>query len=308
VSDPAETSEQPGTRISFGSWAFSFGPFADDPWPFDRLCKYAARVGYDGVEINGFRPHPHHDDYADDQSCASLRASIRDAGLGISGYAPDFTRVPPAEAPLEAYLAEIDATRAFCERMGISLLRTDTVSPPADLAPEEYDRRFAQLTTAWKAAAARCRRSGVTLIWEFEPGFWLNRPSEVRRVAEAVDDEGFAILFDTSHARTGVAGSRHPGTPEILDGGVPAYARLLADRIGHLHLIDNDGSLHDDETSAHLQFGEGDIDFWATLDALSDVLPRLDWWTVDFCFSPTTERDAEAAVPIVRDLLARTRR
>jgi sugar phosphate isomerase/epimerase len=307
VSDPGQTVGQTETRISFGSWAFSFGPFAGDPWPFDRLCEYAARVGYDGVEINGFRPHPHHDDYADDQSCARLLASIRDTGLGISGYAPDFTRVPPAEAPLDDYLTEIDATRAFCERMGISLLRTDTVSPPVDLAPQEYDRRFAQLTKAWQAAAERCRRSGVTLIWEFEPGFWLNRPSEVRRVADAVDDEGFAILFDTSHARTSAAGSRNPGTPEILDGGVPAYARLLADRIGHLHLIDNDGSLHDDETSAHLQFGDGDIDFDATLSALSDVLPRLDWWTVDFCFSPTTERDAELAVPIVRDLLARIR-
>ena len=307
MSDPSDTTKRAETKISFGSWAFSFGPFADDPWPFDRLCDYAARAGYDGVEINGFRPHPHHHDYADDQSCARLRASIHDAGLGISGYAPDFTRVPPAEAPLDDYLTEIDATRAFCERMGISLLRTDTVSPPVELAREEYDRRFANLTKAWQAAAERCRRSGVTLIWEFEPGFWLNRPSEVRRVAETVDNEGFAILFDTSHARTGAAGSRNPGTQEILDGGVPAYARLLADRIAHLHLIDNDGSLHDDETSAHLQFGDGDIDFDATLDALSAVLPRLDWWTVDFCFSATTERDAEVAVPIVRDLLARTK-
>ena len=29
-------------KLSLGSWAFSFGPFASAPWSFDRLCAYAA--------------------------------------------------------------------------------------------------------------------------------------------------------------------------------------------------------------------------------------------------------------------------
>jgi sugar phosphate isomerase/epimerase len=292
-------------KLAFGSWAFSFGPFADAPWSFESLCRYAADAGYDGVEINGFRPHPHHADYDSDPKCAELRALIADAGLEPSGYAPDFTTVPPSEVPEESYLAEIDAARRFCERMGIGILRVDTVSPPDAHAADEYERRFAHLVKTWGAAAERCRRSGITLVWEFEPGFWLNKPSEVLRVAESVGDPAFKLLFDTSHAYMGaVAAARQTGEPETLEGGVAEYARLVNPHIGHVHLIDSDGSLHDDETSAHIPFGQGDVDFPAALQALRPALDGMEWWGIDFCFCPTTEADARTAVPFVRDLAA----
>jgi sugar phosphate isomerase/epimerase len=295
-----------GPRVAFGSWAFAFGPFAADPWSFDRLCRYAAAVGYDGVEINGFRPHPHDEDFDSDARCAQLSARIADLGLGISGYAPDFTGAPPAEAPLADYLRRLDSTLAFCRRMGITTLRTDTVSPPVALDPAEYDRRTDRLVRAWREAARRCADSGVTLVWEFEPGFWLNRPSQVAHVLAEVGHPSFRVLFDTSHAYTGaVGGARQGDRPELLPGGAVAYAQLLAPWLGHLHLIDSDGSLHDDETSAHLPFGTGRIDFEAVLTALTPQAGELPWWTVDFCFCPTTEQDAAVAVPYVRGLLAR---
>ena len=43
-------------KLSLGSWAFTFGPFSNDPWPFSRVLEFIAEAGYDGVEINGFRP------------------------------------------------------------------------------------------------------------------------------------------------------------------------------------------------------------------------------------------------------------
>jgi len=158
-------------ELAFGSWAFSFGPFADHPWEFDRLCRFAAEAGYAGVEINGFRPHPHHCDYEDAKKVAALRDLMRDEAVTPVAYAPDFTAVPPGEVATELYLEEIDAARAFCERMEISLLRVDSVSPPDVLPPDEYERRFERLVTTWGAAARRCAESGVALVWEFEPGF-----------------------------------------------------------------------------------------------------------------------------------------
>jgi sugar phosphate isomerase/epimerase len=294
-------------RIAFGSWAFAFGPFAADPWSFDRLCQYAAGAGYDGVEINGFRPHPHDEDFDSDASCRELSARMADLGLGISGYAPDFRTAPPAEVPLGDYLRRLDSVLAFCTRMGIRVLRTDTVTAPVTLDPAEHERRLAWLVTAWQEAARRCAAAGVTLVWEFEPGFWLNRPSQVIRLLAEVGHPSFRVLFDTSHAYTGaVAGARHGPDPELLTGGAVEYARLLAPWLGHLHLIDSDGSLHDNETSAHLPFGTGRLDFDAVIAALGTGPGRLSWWTVDFCFCPTTERDAAAAVPYVRALAKRT--
>lgn len=290
-------------KLSLGSWAFSFGPFASAPWSFDRLCAYAASAGFDGVEINGFRPHPHHDDYDSDQKCRELVAMIADSGLGISGYAPDLTAVPPARVAAGDYLDVINRTLAFCDRLGIGTLRVDSVSPTEQLAAVPYEQRFARLAAVWHAAAERCAQHGVSLVWEFEPGFWLNRPSEVVRMKETVGHANFGILFDSSHAYTGaVAGARQGPEPELLAGGPAEYAQLLLPYIRHLHLIDSDGSLHDGTTSDHLPFGDGLVDFPALLTALAPVRDRLPWWCLDFCFCPTTERDARRAVPLVREL------
>jgi sugar phosphate isomerase/epimerase len=131
----------------------------------------------------------------------------------------------------------------------------------------------------------------------------LNRPSEVLRLLSEVDHPSFRVLYDTSHAYTGaVAGGRQGADPELLDGGEVEYAALLRPWLGHLHLIDSDGTLHNEETSNHLPFGTGAVDFRGVLDALDPEVTSLPWWTVDFCFCPTTERDGRLAVPFVQGL------
>ena len=290
-------------KLSLGSWAFSFGPFSNDPWPFSRVLAFAAQAGYDGVEINGFRPHPHPEDYDTDAKCKDLVREIEGYGLGISGYAPDFTEVPPAEVDPAAYLKVFRRCLDFCNRCGISTLRVDSVSPPVSFPPEEYEQRFTRLTTTWRKAAEEAGRAGVRMVWEFEPGFWLNKPAEVRRVFEVVGHDSFKLLFDTSHAYMGaVVGARQTGNKELLSG-VAEYARYLGNRIGHLHLIDSDGSLHNDETSTHMAFGEGKIDFIDALTALKPVVSHLPWWCVDFCFNPKTPGAGKDAVPYVHQLM-----
>ena len=70
-------------QVSIGSWAFAFGPYEPAPWSFERVCDFAAAAGYDGVEINGFRPHPHYDDFAGGKGTKELKAEITGRGLGI---------------------------------------------------------------------------------------------------------------------------------------------------------------------------------------------------------------------------------
>jgi len=293
-------------RVSLGSWAFSFGPFATDPWPFSKVLSYVADAGYDGVEINGFRPHPHPDDYDTPARCAELSKQIEGLGLGVSGYGPDLTHVPPAEVSAADYLAAIRKCLRFCSGCGIGTLRVDTVSPPRALEKAEYESRFAKLAATWNAAAEECRREGIALVWEFEPGFWLNKPSEVKRLHDAVGHDSFGLLFDTSHAYMGaVVAARQTGAKETLPGGVAEYAAYLGERIAHFHVIDSDGTLHDDETSTHAPFGQGRIDFDAVLRAMQKVVEPLEWWCVDYCFCATTETDARDAVGFLREIAAR---
>lgn len=291
-------------KFALGSWAFSFGPFAAAPWSFERVCRYAADAGYHGIEINGFRPHPHPDDYATDARCRELGGFLADLGLGISAYAPDFRATPPAEDDSGRYLAELDKALRFCERLNIRLLRVDTVSPPGALSAALYEERRDRLVRNWYAAATSCAAAGVTLVWEFEPGFWLNRPSEVLSLAATIDHPAFRVLFDTSHAyMCAVVGARQEGADEGRPGGDLDFARRLRPHLGHFHLIDSDGRLHDGETSIHAPFGTGFVNFPTLIDALAPEVSRLEWWGVDFCFCPTTERDARAAVPYLNQLL-----
>jgi sugar phosphate isomerase/epimerase len=299
------TAREAGTsvpQISLGSWAFSFGPFEKDPWSFDRFAKYAAKHRYDGVEINGFRPHPHDEDYSA-LAARDLSARLAADGLGVSGYAPDLRSTPPGEVSLDDYLSRISSVARFCEAAGITTVRVDTITGPG--GPTGIDPAAARraLVTAWKRSADDLASAGVELVWEFEPGFWINRPSQVLALVEEIDRPNFGILFDSSHAHTVAAyGARQGDGPELLPGGAVDYARLLAPWVRHLHLIDSDGSLHDGDTSEHLPFGAGEIAFPAVLDALGEAAARLPWWTVDFCFWPDTVRDAAVAVPVVTQL------
>ena len=292
-------------RVSFGSWAFAFGPFEREPWSIARICEYLEAKGYDGIEVNGFRPHPHDLDFNSEDTCRVLRDLVAGHGLGVSAYAPDLTDVPPTRVEEMDYLRRIDSARAFCERVGTSILRVDTVVPPRPVRTTPEDPEFQRLARVWRQAAARCKRSGITMVWEFEPGFWLNRPREVVGLLEEVAHPNFKVLFDSSHAyTTAVRCARHGREPEAVPGGVSEYGRLLAPWVGHLHLIDSDGSLHDDDTSTHIPFGEGNIDFTGLLGSLGGVASGLAWWTVDLCFSPRTEEEGIGAVAFVRNLLA----
>ena len=208
--------------------------------------------------------------------------------------------MPPARATTAAYGAEIDKAREFCEALEIGRLRVDTVMPPQEMSPEEYEGCFAQLATSWADAARRCGRSGVTLVWEFEPGFWLNRPGEVERLAKEVGDDNFGILFDSSHAYTGgVRGARQGGTPELMPT-VATYATRLLPFIRHLHLADADGRLHDEDTSVHTPLGQGRVDFALLLAALSPIADRLDWWCVDMCYCDGADEKAARSLDVVR--------
>ncbi|QJU55239.1 sugar phosphate isomerase/epimerase family protein [Herbiconiux sp. KACC 21604] len=288
-------------RIALGSWAFAFGPFEPAPWSWQRFLDYSARTGYDGVEINGFRPHPHDEDY-DRRAAAELASSIRDLGLGVSAFAPDLTATPPGLAAERDYLSRMRSIAAFAQAAGITTVRVDTISPPAEAQAAEVPD-YARLVSTWRTSAELLGDHGVRLVWEFEPGFWLNRPSEIRRLADDVAHDNFGILFDTSHAHAIAAhGARQGRDPELLAGGAAELARELREHVRHLHLIDGDGSLHDGETSNHLPFGAGEIDFAAVLDALGSAAADAAWWTVDFCFCPTTETDAATAVPLLAAL------
>jgi sugar phosphate isomerase/epimerase len=151
----------------------------------------------------------------------------------------------------------------------------------------DYETCLSTVAECWHQAAELCGTHNVALIWEFEPGFLFNKPSDVVRMVYKVDHENFSVLFDSCHAHMcGVLGSRQLGEKEILPGGVVQFAHMLTGKIGHIHLIDSDETLHDDDTSTHAPLGTGVLDFAQILKAIQEAGYTDEWWPIDLCFWP----------------------
>ncbi len=272
-------------KISLGSWSFTYGPFADNPVPFDKTVRRVAEIGYDGVEITGFAPHITLEDYPTKASRREVVKLLEDLNLGVSGYAGDLTSVnPTVEGNKQKYLDVFQRNLEMCADIGSPSIRVDTVSAPGSIPEAEYESAMHRVADVWHSAAELAGQSHVKVVWEFEPGFVFNKPSEVIQIHEKAGHPNFGLIFDTSHAyMCGVVGARQHGKKETLKGGVAELLKKLEGRIGHIHLVDSDGTLYGDETSTHRPFGEGKIDFKALAPKLLAV-PNIEWWCVDLCF------------------------
>ena len=74
-------------RISIGSWAYTIGPYADAPVDFETVCRTLANLGFDGVELGGFPPHPNPTDLPEKSQREEVAAMMKSHGLTFSGLA-----------------------------------------------------------------------------------------------------------------------------------------------------------------------------------------------------------------------------
>ncbi len=285
-------------RISIGTWAYAIGPYADNPIPFPEVVEKLHEMGFDGLELGGFGVHPNPDALTTTAQRTEVRKLWEDRGMGCSGLAADLwsERLLTAESP-DSYLATFRKNLQFCNDLGIDVIRVDTTEDPGVLGqvPGEpahektldYDTALERVTSTWRTCAEEAAAQGVRVVWEFEPGFAFNKPSDIERVVDGVGHPNFLTMFDTCHANMiAKHGSRQPGQRETLPGGVRELAERLAGKIGRIHLIDSDDTLHDNHTSTHPPFGEGNLDFDEIMPALVAAKCPDDWWTVDLCFWP----------------------
>ena len=275
-------------RISIGSWAYSIGPYEKEPVEWSVVLEKLNEFGFDGVELGGFGIHPHPDNHPTKEDRDRCKAEVADAGLAFSGLAANLWGEKLVNTgDNTSYLNEFRKNLDFCVDLGIAGIRVDTVQPPDVVAEvgEEVARK--RVVDTWKRCSREAADKGVYVTWEFEPGFAFNKPSDIFRILEEVNDDNFGVMYDACHAHMVAAvGARHPGKAETLPGGAVELAERLKGKINHIHLIDSDGTLHNDETSTHAPFGEGLIDFDALVPVLLDSGVTHDWWTIDLCFWP----------------------
>lgn len=291
-------------RTSIGTWAYTIGPYADKPIDFDTVCTKLKELGFNGVELGAFPPHPNpgNPNGPDDawpgalpekSQRAELKAKMAERGLGISGIAANLwgEKLLNTDDPSK-YISEFRRNCEFAVDLGIGGVRVDTVQPPTIHREVDYNNLLERLASTWRTCADVAADHGLYVTWEFEPGFAFNKPSDITRVHDAVGKINFGLLYDTCHGQmVGVVGARQEGSKETFPSQIDLI-RKLAGRINHIHLIDSDNTCHKDasgadETSAHPPFGVGFLDFDSIIPELN-AAARLshDWWTIDLCFWP----------------------
>jgi len=285
-------------RISIGTWAYALGPYADRSIPFAEVVERLAELGFDGLELGTFGGHPNPETLNNKDKRDEVRALWESKGLGCSGLAADFGNEKLITAvKRDSYLAAFKRNVHFCHDLAINVIRVDTLEPPGALGeiPGEepgplvvdYDDALNRVVGTWQECCKIAADLDVRVVWEFEPGFAFNRPSDIFRILDRVNEDNFYTLLDTSHANMiAVHGARQVGEKETLAGGVTELVQRLEGKVGRVHLIDSDGTLHDGKSSTHTPFGQGEMDFDEIMPAVVAGSCPDDWWTIDLCFCP----------------------
>ncbi len=292
-------------RSSIGSWAYTIGPYASNPIDFDTVLSKLKALGFNGVELGAFPPHPNpgnpggpDDGWAGALPSKSqreeLKAKMASYGLGFSGIAANLWGEKLINTDDQSkYITEFKRNSDFAKDVGIGGVRVDTVQPPTIHREVDYNTALDRVVKTWQQCCDYAAGNGQYVCWEFEPGFAFNKPSDLVRIHDAVNRDNFGFMYDTCHGQmVGVNGSRQEGEKEVFSNQIELIHKL-AGRINHIHLIDSDNTCHkdakgEDETSAHPPFGLGVLDFDAIIPELLKAATRVnhDWWTIDLCFYP----------------------
>lgn len=286
-------------KLSIGSWAFLFGqeqPTND----FHALVHKLMHLGYQGIELGGFAPHPTPESHDTKEKRQKLRKMVVDHRLDFSAYAPDlWSHKLWSVADSADYLAAFEKNVIFAADLGIKAVRVDCVEPIKQVASSgvEPKQLLDRCVKAFDKCAKLAANHGINVCWEFDPGFPLNKPSEIVALIDAVRSQGnanFGALFDTCDA--------HMCAAETLPGGALDLLRMLKGKILHVQLGDSDGTLRCD-TSAHVPLGQGVVDFDKLVPELLTCGVPDDWWCADLCFCP----DVWSATPEAKRFLDKLR-
>src|SRR5207302_3260314 len=192
-------------KLSIGSWAYIFNqetPTND----FHVIVHKLSDLGYDGVELGGFNPHPGPDTCDTRAKRQALRQSVKEHGLEFSGLAADlWSQKLLTVEDSGPYIAAFAKNLFFAEDLGIDTIRVDTVEPINVVKEKRIEPKviFDRAVRAFDLCAKLAANRGIRICWEFEPGFPINKPSEIVALVDAVRGLGnpnFGVLFDTCHA------------------------------------------------------------------------------------------------------------
>jgi len=248
-------------------------------YPLDEAIKRLSKIGYQGVEIWGGRPHAYCKDVTEEEA-AGLKRLIEELGMEISAFIPAQFRYPtclcsPSETIRTDSVEYIKNSIITSVWLGCSKV---TICSGHTLYGQGYDHGMKQLTVSMKELLEFAAKKKVTLLLEpahpFESDLTVTVADGIRLIKN-LGFENLGIVMDTGHCFI--------NKESLVD-----CVSLLKDIPFHVHIDDNKG-LSDD----HKIPGEGEISFVPFLKALKES-GYDGFLTIELGWNYTVESDAAA--------------
>ena len=178
------------------------------PMPFPKQCEYAAKLGYDGLEVAPYTlsDEPHRLGSA---QLAAARAAAEDAGIAVTGL--HWLLVKPAGLSIstrdeKTRSKTIDVMLAFIDQCAELGGRYLVHGSPHQRRVDPGDTRAAAMARAqesFAAVAERARKAGVVYCIEplsSEQTPLINTLEEAARMVEAIKNPHVRAMLDCSSA------------------------------------------------------------------------------------------------------------
>ena len=129
---------------------------------FDTVCDKLKALGFDGLELGAFPPHPNPGNpngpdeawpgtLATKSQRHELKAKMAERGLGFSGIAANLwgEKLINTDDPSK-YIHEFKRNSDFAKDLGIGGVRVDCVQPPTIHREVDYATALNRVVNTWK--------------------------------------------------------------------------------------------------------------------------------------------------------------
>jgi len=227
---------------------------------FNYTLGYAienlAKLGYDGIEIWGGRPHAFRDDLVDE--FAELKKLAAGLKIEICNFIPAQFRYPSLLCSDNERVRKDSIGYITAAMRNAKALGCPSVSLCPGMVPWDRDLGTGRkaLMRSFRELSEINRDYGLMLLVEPAHRFETNLILTIEDCVRALDelkDPSFGILLDVGHCH-------------VNGEDLPAAVKLANSHPLHIHLDDNMG-----DADSHFNLGEGNIDFARLREALDEI-------------------------------------
>jgi sugar phosphate isomerase/epimerase len=244
--------------------AIGLNGFASSSWKYKKtypiweVLDFAARNGFEGVELMSNWPMGDYPSADDQQRVAALKRLYDSYGLTVFSLQMVSREAHDPDPEVRKRWLDSYRNRArLIKQLGGSCIG---LWPSGPMKAATLDESIKLVGQSFGEAAKIGADLGLVTAFEIEPPFIFHSEDVMQRILQTAGPL-LKVIYDPSHFDW-ISGST--GRPHEM------LSRIGVDRIGYLQLCDSDGTRLDGGTTKHLGCGDGHIDILASMKTLID--------------------------------------